>query len=175
MSDCPPFQEPMILDASVLIDFVKADRSILKLVVKNVGSLYVVDAVLGEVNQINHENELVEIGVRVIEPDMKDVDEASQMSGPTSFQDHLCYLTARRIGYVCVTNDRNLRRLCMENHVTICWGLELLIKLHKAGGISTERSIELVELIHHNNPRHINIKLVNRFKQAIGDSRSDES
>jgi len=145
---------------------VKADRSILKLM-ERVGPLHVLNAVLEEVNQIKNKDELTELGVNVIEPLWEDYEEAAKMIGTTSLQDNLCCLTARRNGFVCVTNDRSLRKLCKEKGVKVCWGLELLKRLYKAGGIYAERLKELVELIQQNNPRHISIELVERFKQEL--------
>lgn len=53
----------MIMDACVLIDFIKAERSLLELVAKHVGPLYVTSPVVGEVNEIDDENELVQLGI----------------------------------------------------------------------------------------------------------------
>ncbi len=97
----------MIMDACVLIDFINADRAILQLVVKYVGPLHVASPVVDEVNQIDDENELVELGLIIIEPEIEDAFAAATQPGPTSFQDRLCLLAAKRHGFTCVTNDKN--------------------------------------------------------------------
>jgi hypothetical protein len=98
----------MILDACALIDFIKVDRAILELVVKYVGALHVVSPVVDEINEIKDENELVELGVVIIEPEIEDAFAAVSQSGPASFQDNLCLLVAKRYSLTCVTNDKSL-------------------------------------------------------------------
>jgi hypothetical protein len=43
----------MIIDAYVLIDFIKAERTMLELVVKHFGPLHVTSPVVNEVNEID--------------------------------------------------------------------------------------------------------------------------
>ncbi|MBF0495577.1 MAG: hypothetical protein HQK58_03220 [Deltaproteobacteria bacterium] len=73
-----------------MIDFIKADRAVLEFVVKHVGPLHVVSPVVDEVNEIDDENELVELGLVIVEPELEDAFAATGQSGPTSFQDRLC-------------------------------------------------------------------------------------
>ncbi|MFZ0610968.1 MAG: hypothetical protein WAM73_01875 [Desulfobacterales bacterium] len=68
--------------ACVLIDFIKTGRAVLKLVVKHVGSLYVTSPVVDEVNEIDDENELVALGLIIIEPEIEDAYPAGSRSGP---------------------------------------------------------------------------------------------
>ena len=51
MTRRPRARKQMIMDACVLIDFIKADRVVLELVVKHVGSLHVVSPVVDEVHE----------------------------------------------------------------------------------------------------------------------------
>ena len=136
MTSRPPPGKLMIMDACVLIDFIKAERVVLELVVKHIGSLYVTSSVVDEVNEIDDENELIALGLTVIEPEIEDAYAAGVQSGRLSFEDWLCMLTARRGGFTCVTNDRNLRKLCRREGVPLLWGLELVAELHKLGGIT---------------------------------------
>jgi hypothetical protein len=53
----PPRRKLMIMDACVLIDFIKAERAVLELVVKHVGPLHVTSPVIDEVNEIDRESE----------------------------------------------------------------------------------------------------------------------
>jgi len=109
----PAFRKPkyLILDACVLIDFVKADRSVWASITNQVGTIYVISPVVDEVLDIEDENELAELGIIIIEPETEDAFIASAGTGATSFQDRLCMLTAKRNGFTCVTNDTNLRKL----------------------------------------------------------------
>jgi hypothetical protein len=56
----------------VLIDFIKADRAMLELVVKYVGPPHVISPVVDEVNEIDNENELLALGLIIIEPEIED-------------------------------------------------------------------------------------------------------
>jgi rRNA-processing protein FCF1 len=155
------------MDACVLIDFIKVDRSIFEFIMKYVGPVFVVSPVVDEVNEIDNEEELVELGLIIIEPELEDAFAAASVSGPTSFQDRLCLNTAKRYGFTCVTNDINLRKLCEKENVPILWGLELLSQLHQAGGISAQKAIKIAQQIHKINPKHITVKIVERFINII--------
>jgi rRNA-processing protein FCF1 len=157
----------MILDACVLIDFISADRSVLELLVNYVGKLYVASPVVDEINEIKNESELTALGIVVVEPEIEDAYSAANITGATSFQDRLFFFTAKRHGLACVTNDKNLRKLCEKEGVTILWGLELLAKLHKTGGIPGKQAIMIAQQIRAKNPKHITEKIVTRLTEII--------
>ena len=157
----------MIMDACVLIDFIKADRAVLELVVKHVGPLHVAGPVVDEVREIEGENELVELGLIIVEPEIEDAFAAASPAGPISFQDRLCLLTAARNDLICVTNDKNLRRLCSEKGVPLLWGLELLSELHKAGGIPGKQAEAIARAVRASNPKHITEEILSRFTDTI--------
>ena len=158
----------MIMDACVLIDFIKADRSVLELIVKHVGSLHVASPTIDEVNEIDDENELLELGLVIVEPEVADAYAAAAgRAGPTSFHDRLCMLVAKRYGFTCVTNDKNLRKLCQEEEVPLLWGLELLSRLHRSGGITMKSTLEIAGKIQKANPRHITPQILKRFQEVI--------
>ena len=125
MTRRPAPRKLMIMDACVLIDFIKAERAVLELVVKHIGPLHVTSPVVDEVNEIDDENELVALGLIIIEPEIEDAYTAGGRSGPLSFEDWLCLLTAKRHGFTCVTNDKNLRKLCKQEGVSLLWGSSL--------------------------------------------------
>lgn len=157
----------MIMDACVLIDFIKADRSILELVVKHVGLLHVTSSMVDEVNEIDDENELAALGMIIIEPDIKDAYSAGSRSGPLSFEDWLCLLTAKRHGFTCVTNDKNLRNMCKHEGVPLLWGLELVAELQKVGGITGNEAEAFAQAMRQSNPMHITEKILSRFVDLI--------
>ncbi len=157
----------LILDACVLIDFVKADRSVVALITKHVGTIYVISPVVSEVQDIDGENELLKLGIIILEPEIEDAFKASVGTGATSFQDRLCMLTAKRNGFTCVTNDTNLRKLCESENVPYLWGLQLILELHKLKGISMSDALHIVNKIHITNPQHITKKIILRFTETI--------
>ena len=160
------------MDACVLIDFIKTDPTVLRLIAEFVGPVHVVGAVVEEVNQIEKEEDLIEFGLIIVEPEIEDAYAAAGTSGPISFQDRLCLLTAKRYGFVCVTNDANLRTHCQKENVPLLWGLEILAELHKAGGISAKDAEELAQSIHESNPKHITAKIVRRFTDIVRQQES---
>ncbi len=167
MTRCPPSRKLMIMDACVLIDFIKTDRTVLELVVKHVGPLHVASLVVDEVKEIDDENELIALGLIIVEPEIEDAYIASVQSGPLSFEDWLCLLTAKRNGFTCVTNDKNLRRLCEQEKVPLLWGLGLLIELHEVGGITGKKAEALAKAINRSNPKHITEKILSDFVERI--------
>ena len=157
----------MIIDACALIDFIESERSVLPNIVEYVGPLFVVSPVIGEVRAIEDEQELIDLGLTVKEVEIEDALIAGEIIGPVSFEDYLCYLTAKRCGYTCITNDKNLRKICTKEKVPIIWGLELIAKLHSYNGIKTNDAINIAKLIHKNNPKHITQEIVERFIKSI--------
>ncbi|MGD9878489.1 hypothetical protein [Desulfococcus sp.] len=139
----------------------------LELVVKHIGPLHVTSPVLDEVNEIDDENELVALGLIIIEPEIEDAYTAGGRSGPLSFEDWLCLLTAKRHGLTCVTNDKNLRKLCKQEGVSLLWGLELVAELHKVGGITGKEAEAFAQTVRRSNPKHITEKIVSRFADLI--------
>lgn len=167
MTRRPASRRVMIMDACVLIDFIKAERTVLELVVKHIGPLHVTSPVLDEVNEIDDENELAALGLIIVEPEIEDAYAAGGRSGPLSFQDWLCLLTAKRHGFTCVTNDKNLRKLCRQESVSLLWGLELLAELHKVGGIQATEAEVIAQAVRLSHPKHITKKIVSRFVDTI--------
>jgi hypothetical protein len=127
----------------------------------------VISPVVDEVNEIDDENELVALGLIIIEPEIEDAFAAGGRSGPLSFEDWLCLLTAKRHGFTCVTNDQSLRKLCQQEGVPLLWGLGLLAELHKVGGIPGKEAEALAQAIRRSNPKHITEKIVSRFVDII--------
>ena len=168
MTRCPDRPKLMIMDACVLIDFIKAERAVLELVVKYVGPLYVTSPVVEEIHEIDDENELVNLGLIIIEPEIEDAyTAAGTVAGPLSFEDWLCLLTAKRNGFTCVTNDKNLRKFCKQEGVSLLWGLELVAELHKAGGLPGQEAEAFAQAIRQSNPKHITEGIVSRFTELI--------
>jgi len=156
------------MDACVLIDFLKSKRSVIKLISEHVGPVYVTSPVVEEIQrEIKNENELIELGLCIIEPEIQDAFRAVNSPGPTSFQDHICFLVAEREELSLVTNDTHLRRLCKKKGIPCLWGLQPLVQLHCSGGISSKTAVEIARKIHQTNPRHITNQILERFIEKI--------
>ena len=109
----------------------------------HIGPVHVVNSVVEEVRDIDTVNDLIDLGLIIVEPELEDAFEAAAMKGPTSFQDNLSFLTAKRYGFTCITNDKNLRKLCTQSKVLVLWGLKLLSDLHLIGGIPSKDALNL--------------------------------
>jgi len=153
----------MIMDACVLIDYMNGEPDLFRLISSYIGPIYVVTAILEEVDCIKSIAELEELGLFPIDVEVADVFLAAEMIGPTSFQDDLCLLTAKRQNLTCITNDKKLRVQCENSNVSILWGLELVLELAKLGGISRKRATQIAIKINVSNPRHISQKVLDGF------------
>jgi predicted nucleic acid-binding protein len=165
----------MIVDACVVIDFIQADRSVLRLIAEHVGPVHVIEPIVEEISHIENSEELIELGLTIIEELELEDAYAAVAPGPISFQDRLCLLTAKRYGFTCVTNDKNLRKLCEQEKVPLLWGLELLIELHKVGGISGKEAIQVAQAIRESNSKHITSHIVTDFTGRIRRQESERS
>jgi predicted nucleic acid-binding protein len=136
----------LVVDANVLIDYLKADESVLALMVRHVGPVYVPRDVLDEVQQLDQAT-CARLGLHIADGSLEQLIEAGQGGGGLSFTDRVCLVLARDNGWVCVTNDRRLRRACEQESVESWWGLELLLEVVDAGGLKADTAIEVAETI----------------------------
>ena len=157
----------MIMDACVLIDYMNGEPDLFKLISSHIGPIYVATPILEEVDSINSIEELEDLGLLPIEPEIEDVFTAEEMDGQTSFQDNICFLTAKRQSFICVSNDANLRRQCTDASVPILWGLELILDLTKAGGILKKEASRIAREIQISNPRHITARILSDFEAKL--------
>ena len=157
----------MILDACVLIDYINGESDLFKLISSHIGPVYVVTPILEEVDSIKSVEELKGLGLIPIEPEIEDIFTAGEMDGVTSFQDNICFLTAKRNSFTCVSNDINLRRRCSDAGVQILWGLELILDLTKVGGILKKEASRIAKDIKKSNPRHIHSKIIFEFEDKL--------
>lgn len=157
MSKANPIQF-MIMDACVLIDYMNGEPDLFKLISSHIGPIYVATPIL---------EELEDLGLIPIEPEIGDVFTANEMDGQTSFQDNICFLTAKRQSFTCVSNDTNLRRQCTDSSVPILWGLELILDLTKAGGILKKEASRIAGDIQKSNPRQISVRILSDFEAKL--------
>ena len=150
----------LVVDANVLIDYAKADESVLALVVQHVGPIYIPRDVFEEVDQLS-EDACTRLGLVVVDGTLEQLLEAGETAGGLSFADRMCLILARDHGWVCATNDGRLRRACVEGGVEVRWGLQLMLEVVEAGGMEAESAIEVAVAIGRENPW---------IKQAVVDA-----
>jgi len=156
----------LILDANILIDFFKSDKTILKLINTYVGQIYLATPVLNEVKEIG-ESDCIEHGITLVEPELEQVIIAAEMGGPLSFQDHLCLILAKDHNWTCVTNDKPLRIECELAGVPLIWGIELICILVESGGLPSLHAKDIILGIQQNNPKYITDGIVNNAFQRM--------
>jgi rRNA-processing protein FCF1 len=135
--------DPVILDANILIDLCKINKSILRILCKELKKVMVPILVLREVDGLNRQD-AENLGITVIDSDLEILEKAFGLMSGLSYQDSLCLLTASRENYICVTNDKRLKRECREKGVRSLWGPELLLFLFQKGRISRQEARKLI-------------------------------
>lgn len=157
----------LILDANVLIDIVKCDKTILMLISRHVGQIIIPTTILEEVKGLT-EDECRVLGLTLIEPSLDLLSKAVQMPRPLSLEDWTCVLLAEKYRYVCVSNDKALRKQCNQLQLTVKWELELLCNLTEAGGILPTQCGNIIRIIQNNNPFFITNKIVAEAFNRLG-------
>ncbi len=164
----PKNPEILLMDANVLIDYQKSDFSVLGLVNEHVGEVHVLTTIIDEVDDLDF-SDCERLGFKVVEPELNQLERAAKKRGQLSFHDHFCLLVAAEFGFVCVTNDKQLRKACTDEGVVILWGLEIMTALVRGNEMHAEDAIQTAEKIHLSNPLHIPRKLVARFTKIVQD------
>lgn len=163
----PPATTFLILDANVLIDFCKSDRSMLTLIARHIGRVVVALPVLDEVEALGH-GDLQTLGLDLVLPETEMLIEAAAGQGALSFEDRICLLLAKDRGWTCVTNDTRLRRECESLSIPVLWGLEPLGALVEKKVIESKVALTTALAIQRSNPRFITDEIIRRFKARIG-------
>lgn len=156
----------LLIDANVLIDYQRSDFSILGLVNRHVCDVHVLTTILNEVDGLDVVD-CERLELKVIEPELAQVMRASTRMGQLSFRDRLCLVVASEGGFVCVTNDKALRKACDGEGVATLWGLEIMIPLVRSGAMPAADAISTAEKIHISNPLHISKRILERFSRSV--------
>ena len=155
----------IISDANVLIDYVIANKKILHLAVKHLCDIHVPVPVLKEVKDISR-SELEKLGIIIFEPTLDQINQAVQKPFGLSFQDQLCLLIAKENGWVCATNDKQLRAQCEAGKVEVIWGLDIMLRLNKQGFLERAEATKTAEKIAEIN-RYIGKEIIRQFIEKL--------
>lgn len=158
----------LVVDANVLIDYASSDLSILGLAGEFVGTIHVPRPVLEEVEQLG-ETDCARLGIRLVEASVEQLLEAGAGQGRLSFSDRLCLVLARDRSWICVTNDRALRRACTDLSIPVLWGLELMLELVSLRRLTVKAALDIAVAIHRSNPRHITAEILDRFERKVSE------
>jgi rRNA-processing protein FCF1 len=139
------------MDANVIIDLFQCDKTILPRISRYVGQIAVATTIIEEI-QCLALDDCRQLGMRLVEPTIGQVYSAIHKPKPLSFYDWLCYLLARQHQWICVSNDKALRKQCTSSHLAVMWEFEMLCLLVENGGLSREKCCDLFFCIKSNNP-----------------------
>jgi rRNA-processing protein FCF1 len=156
-----------VSDACVLIDYYKADPRIIKLVNEHIGAIHVPRQIFNEIEQIDNE-EANRLGLNIIDATINQMEEASARGGPLSMEDKLTFIIARDNRQVCWTSDKNLRNKCLENGVSVYWGLEILLILCREGRLTVQRALKTAEKIKECGA-HISKEVLDDFRNQVDE------
>ncbi len=161
----------LIIDAVALIDFRDSDPTILALISSKLGQLVVASPVLDEVNNFD-ESDCLKYGIKVIEPSFEQLEKAVAKRNENkslSLMDLICLVLAKENDWVCITNDKRLRRECQNEGVEIYWDLEMLIKLVEKKELLKKEAKEIAYNMHKNNFQLTKV-ILERFNKKIDAS-----
>jgi hypothetical protein len=154
----------LLADADVLIDYIKTDLSIIRLVSQHCGQVYVLEQVRETVEGLTKSLcRTNQIQVIDAETDLLIVAGTRSGSGPLSFEDWLCYLVCQEQNWICVTNDQRLIRECDASDVRYRRGLRLILDLVDGRHVTKQQAVRIAQAIGEVNPRHINAKVLQEF------------
>jgi rRNA-processing protein FCF1 len=160
-------QEPKrayIIDANALIDYCDADLQILSLLSQKIGTVYIARSTFDKVEQLSitqaKKNHLL---IKV--PDVETIAAAAADRGSLAPDDKETLLLAKRNGWICITNDKPLRKECEDDGVACLWGLEPMKILVEQGEVLPSNAISVAKIIQSANPGYISDNIVNRFEK----------
>lgn len=156
----------LLIDANVLVDYQAADLTILGLVSRHVGTVYILSTVLAEVEGLD-ESECERLGFRVVEPTLEQAIEAASPNGRLSFEDRTGLVVCRDNGWTCVSNDKALRKSCEMADITVLWGLELMFGLVRDGHLPAEDASAAAERIHRANAMFLSAAILATFRKKL--------
>ncbi|MEA4883000.1 MAG: hypothetical protein VB144_04920 [Clostridia bacterium] len=157
---------PIVIDAMAVIDFLDADPSILPLISQHVGDLHVTRPVFEEIGRID-ESQCNTLGIRIVDLTAEQYREAGSLVDGLSFQDCTCFVLVRDNCWLCLTNDRRLRRECSSHAIGCLWSLETLVKLVQKSVLGPIEAYHIGEAIHRLNP-FITHEILQKFSRLIG-------
>jgi predicted nucleic acid-binding protein len=164
-----PEQPPaFVIDANVLIDYADSDPSILTLFSKNIGSIHIIPDVLEKVEQLNTK-ECRRLGLVLAEPTLEQYLEAGKKIPGLAFDDTLCLILARDHHWTLISTDKALRSACKKAHISLLWGLELMLPLVEKNLLSPSQAQKTAARIHTLNPGFVHQQIIESFTKKIED------
>lgn len=157
----------VITDANILIDYMESGKKVISLFAASVEALYVPLPVLKEVPKLGI-SEAKRLGITILDTGLDILAEASRIKTGCSFNDNVCYITAKNEGMICATNDKRLRKICDAGDVEVLWGLQIMIYLVQDRKLTKKEAVEIARKIQGINSNITGV-LVKDFENKINN------
>ena len=138
----------------------------LKLLATHISPVYISRSTFQNVNDLS-ENEARKNHIIIQTPALEILMLSAQTRGRLAYDDRETLLLAKKYGWVCITNDKPLRKECKKEKVSVLWGLEPLKLLVINHLIVPDKAISVAKNIQEENPRYITVEIVEKFKTQI--------
>lgn len=159
---------PFIVDANVLIDYCESDLRMLSLLSDKLGTVHIARSTFDKVKQLTVAA-AKKHHFTIVTPDLETAVAASKERGPLAYDDRETLMLAKLHGWVCITNDKPLRRECEMEKVLCLWGLEPMKSLVEHSLIKPAEAIATAKRIQSANPAFITEDIILRFEEQIKD------
>lgn len=144
----------LTLDLCALMEFWRADASMLKLMARRLGPVHVPTPTLVECCGID-EAGADSLGLRAVEPSFAQASSAAAVRGAMSFHDRLGLVMASESGWTCIANDGQVRAGCGARRIPVLSSFETLELLVAQGGLSAKRAEATAIALKTVNRRHL--------------------
>jgi len=155
-----------IVDANVLIDYCDSDLQMLSLLSEKLGPVHIARSTFDKVQQLTKtvakKNHLL-----IKTPDSETIIAASTVRGSLAYDDRETLLLAKSHGWICITNDKPLRRECKTERVACLWGLEPMRILVEQRIVLASHALTVAKKIQLAHPGSIYDDIVNRFEKQV--------
>lgn len=162
------YENGLLFDANVLIEYAHADEGILALIARHLGPTRVLSTTLGEVQELDAED-CRRLDISIIEPTTAQRNEATGVRSRTSGKDKLCFVACRQNGWMLATNDRLLRSLCERDEVPVRYALELVLDLFSISRVSRARAESVAAKFHDRSPEYFPEDLLEWFRTQLDE------
>ncbi len=142
------------LDLCALVEFLRADPSLIKLMSEHVGTVHVA-SVSAEAAAKLDEAGAAAIGLQVVEPSLSQASDAASSRGAMSFHQRLAAILAAHHGWTCVSNCEHLTFDCGTRKVRVLRSFEVLERLVGVGALAAKRAETAARALHSMNGRHL--------------------
>jgi rRNA-processing protein FCF1 len=151
----------LVCDANILIDYFDNNEDVLKFATQFCYEIYVPIQVFKEVEQMT-EKDANRLGIKLIEPTLAQLVEASMDNSALSNEDYLCFLIAKGNEWICATNEKALYNKCKREKVNVIRGLKIMLELNSKNILSKQDAIYTANKIKDSNPR-LPGKIIDKF------------